>query len=190
MRRQFEATHSTARLTGYLSEWAVLEDQCRNQRFNAQDGGLLSWNRFFSELGRWFGIDDIRGPVEDESKYEIHELAAGKDAPLGYGPPLHLRLAHPLIKWAQEPSTTNAWQEMMRDSGKQLKKNLFDGSSQDVFMGDYALLPMGTLSMNKARRYGFCGFVDTLESIFEMFRELETLGFLPPMVVDAARPLV
>jgi hypothetical protein len=188
--RQFEATHSTARLTGYLSEWAVLENQCRNQRFNAQDGGLLSWDRFFNELGRWYGIDEVRGPCEDEFKYEVHNLPGGKDAPLGYGPPLNLRLSRPLVKWAEEPSTAKAWEDMMKKSGGQLKKNMFDGKSQDVFMGDYSFLPFGTLSMNKARRFGFCGFVDTLESIFEMFQEMEKLGILPPMVVGAARPLV
>ncbi|KAH7110540.1 hypothetical protein B0J11DRAFT_498981 [Dendryphion nanum] len=186
----YDYTYSTARLTGYLSEWAVLEDQCRNERFNAQDGGLLSWDRFFHELGRWYGIDDVRGPEEDESKYDVKRMAGGKDAPLGYGPPLTLRLSHPLVKWAEDPSTSKAWEEMMKQSKGALKKNLFEGDFQDVFMGDFAFLPFGTLSMNKVRRFGFCGFVDTLESIFEMFQEMGTLGVLPPMQVDAARPLV
>ena len=186
----YDYTHSTARLTGYLSEWAVLEDQCRDQRFNAQDGGLLSWDRFFHELGRWYGIDDIRGPEEDECKYEVKRFAGGKDAPLGYGPPLTLRLSHPLVKWAEDPATSKAWEEMMKQSKGQLKKNLFEGDFQDVFMGDFAFLPFGTLSMNKVRRFGFSGFVDTLESIFEMFQEMGKLGILPPMQVDAARPLV
>lgn len=78
----------------------------------------------------------------------------------------------------------------MKASSGQLKKNVFDGKAQDVFMGDFAFLPFGTLAMNKTRRFGFCGFVDTLESIFEMFQEMEKLGILPPMVVNAARPLI
>jgi len=78
----------------------------------------------------------------------------------------------------------------MKQSKGQLKKNLFEGDFQDVFMGDFAFLPFGTLSMNKVRRFGFSGFVDTLESIFEMFQEMGKLGILPPMQVDAARPLV
>jgi len=141
-------------------------------------------------LGRWYGIDDVRGPDGDDSKYEIQELAGDKDAPLGYGPPLSMRLSRPLVKWAKEPATAKAWENMMKESNGQLKKNMFDDKSQDMFMGDYAFLPFGTLAMNKARRFGFCGFVDTLESIFEMFQEMEKLGSLPPMVVDAARPLI
>jgi hypothetical protein len=51
----FSIAHSSARLTGYLSEWAVLEDGCEVQVFNAQDGGLLRFGRFFGELARWLG---------------------------------------------------------------------------------------------------------------------------------------
>jgi hypothetical protein len=51
----FSIAHSSARLTGYLSEWAVLEGGCEVQVFNAQDGGLLRFGRFFGELARWLG---------------------------------------------------------------------------------------------------------------------------------------
>jgi len=33
--------HSSAKLTGYLSEWAVLEEHCKNQKFNAGDSSPL-----------------------------------------------------------------------------------------------------------------------------------------------------
>jgi hypothetical protein len=109
---------------------------------------------------------------------------------MGWGPPKQLRLAYPLVDWAKDPSTQGAWEEMMKQSNGQLTKNMFDGKTQDVFAGDFAFIPFGTLSMSKVRLFGFNGFVDTLESIFEMFQELETLGMLPPMKVDSARPLV
>jgi len=61
------------RLTGYLSEWAVLEEKCRNQKFNASDGSPIPMNRFWPELGRWYGLSekDIKGPELDESKYTV-----------------------------------------------------------------------------------------------------------------------
>ena len=61
------------RLTGYLSEWAVLEEKCRNQKFNASDGSPIPMNRFWPELGRWYGMSkkDIKGPELDESKYTV-----------------------------------------------------------------------------------------------------------------------
>lgn len=61
--------------------------------------------------------------------------------------------------------------------------------SPETMAGDFAYLNFGTLAMNKARRYGFSGFVDSFESIFESFNEMETLGLLPPMQVKAARSL-
>ncbi|KAJ4983195.1 nad dependent epimerase dehydratase family protein [Stagonosporopsis vannaccii] len=187
---QFEAAHSTARLTGYLSEWAVLEEKCANQSFNAQDGGLMSWDRFFHELARWYGVAEVQGPELDESKLQTTMLAGGKDAPLGYGPPTRLRHSFTLAQWASDHSVKEAWEEIMANSSGKVTENPWDGNLKEFFMGDFAYLPFGTPSMNKARRYGFCGFVDTLESVFEMFQEMEKLGTLPPMVVNAAQPQV
>lgn len=187
---QFEASHSTARMTGYLSEWAILEEKCANQAFNAMDGGVLSWNRFFHELARWYGVSEVKGPELDESKLQTKTLAGGKDSPLGYGPPMRLRNSFVLAQWAADPSRKEAWKEIMAETGGQLTENPWDGDLKDFFMGDFAYLPFGTVSMNKARRYGFSGFVDTLESVFEMFQEMEKLGTLPPMKVNAAQPQV
>jgi nucleoside-diphosphate-sugar epimerase len=183
---QFEAGHSTARLTGYLSEWAVLEEKCKNQYFNAMDGGTLSWDRFFNELRRWFGVERVQGPEEDASKLFSIKLAGGKEAPLGYGPPVALNVSSTLMQWSADPAVHRAWREMMQQSNGQLTKDMFDDKLQDVFLGDFALMPIGVLSLNKVRRFGFCGFVDTLESVFEMYTEMETLGLPPPMKVDSA----
>lgn len=187
---QSEGSHSTARLTGYLSEWAVLESHCANQSFNAQDGGLLSWDRFFHELARWFGVSSVEGPELDEAKLQTITLAGGKEAPLGYGPPLQLRNSFTLVQWTADPSRKEAWEQLMANSDGHLTENPWNGDLKDFFMGDFAYVALGTVSMNKARRYGFCGFVDTLESVFEMFQEMERLGRLPPMKVDAAKPQV
>jgi hypothetical protein len=47
-----------------------------------------------------------------------------------------------------------------------------------------------TLSMNKARLLGWCGFVDVAESVFLTFQEMYKLKMLPPAVVEKARPYV
>ncbi|KAH3949948.1 hypothetical protein HBI56_022400 [Parastagonospora nodorum] len=188
---QFDSTNSTARLTGYLSEWAVLEEKCKNQKFNSQDGGLMSFDRFFEELARWFGVEVVNGPVDDEAKYTNMKLTGGKDAPIGYGPPLVHQQSFTLAQWAQEPGVKEAWEQIMKESNGQLKTNVFEGNARDLFMmGDFTYLPFGTLSMNKVRRFGFSGFVDTVESVFETYQEMAELGMLPKMKVDAARPLV
>lgn len=81
---QKECHHATAMLTGYLSEWVVLEDKCKNESFNSQDTSPLSWDRFYEELARWFGVEKgVVGPDEDESKYMTISGRSGKDTPMG-----------------------------------------------------------------------------------------------------------
>lgn len=183
-----EYSHSTARLTGYLSEWAVLEDTAKCQRFNAQDGGHISWDRFWNELGRWFGADVV-GPDDDESKYQSKYFAGGKDCPLGYGPPIEVKMAHPLCKWAEETAVGKDWEEMMKQSNGQLTMNVPEADKQTLVMADFSFAFLGTLSGNKVRRFGFNGFVDTMESIFETYQDMAKLGMLPPMKVDSCKPL-
>ncbi|KAH7141678.1 hypothetical protein EDB81DRAFT_898904 [Dactylonectria macrodidyma] len=187
---QFEACHSTALLTGYLSEWAVLEEKCANQAFNAQDGGGLSWDRFYSELARWFGVEKgVVGPDEDASKFNTIKFAGGKDAPLGYGPPLTHPMTFTLKEWFTDKENMEQWKKMMAESDGQLTHDLTKDSPSN-FIGDFAYLRFGTPAANKTRMFGWNGFVDSLESIFEMFQELAEMGMLPPMKVAQARPLI
>jgi hypothetical protein len=80
---QTEHTHSTAMLTGYLSEWAVLEDKCKNEAFNANDSGMFAWGGFWPELARWYGVKEIGRPELDEKKLEVIEMPY-QPPPLGY----------------------------------------------------------------------------------------------------------
>ena len=188
---QFDACHSTARMTGYLSEWAVLEDHCANERFNAHDGSPLSWDRFFNELARWYGVSEVKPPSDNKDDYQVMEMAGGKDCPLGYGPPLTVARSYALSDWMTEENNKAVWKKLMESSGGKLTENPFESDAGgDIGMGDYAYLAFGTPSLNKVRRFGFNGFVDTLESIFEMYREMSLYGMLPPMKVDAARPMI
>lgn len=82
---QFNCSHfGTARLTGYLSEWAVLEDTCENEAFNSQDTSPISWDRIFAEYVRWFGVKEgvLPPPDDDRGLMEV-TLNGGKDSPMG-----------------------------------------------------------------------------------------------------------
>lgn len=182
--------HSTARLTGYLSEWAILEEKCKNQRFNSTDSGPFSWDRFYHELTRWFGVEKgVNPPTEDDSKYQEITGRSGQETPMGYGPPTKIRASMTFTAWAQDPNNKEAWQQLMKQSGGRLTHNPFDDVEANFTFADYAFMPI-MLNANKARRLGWTGFVDTVESVFEMYREMEVLGMVPAMKVKEPQPLI
>ena len=188
---QFDESFSSARLTGYLCEWAVLEEKCKNEAFNAVDGCNMSWHVFFEELARWYGVKaGVQGPETDEFKFTKIEMAGGKDSPLGYGAPLALKLSRSLGEWAKDPSTAQAWREIMQDSRGQVKKDVFESGIEDIAMAEFAYTRIGQPSVAKMRRFGFNGFVDTIESVFETYQDLAKMGVIPAPVVDAAKPMV
>lgn len=66
-------THSSAYLTGYQSEHAVLDDRTKNQAFNAVDGTPFSWGRIWPLLATWWGVEAGRPELDDE-KYQTVTL--------------------------------------------------------------------------------------------------------------------
>lgn len=188
---QFEVHPATAILTSYLSEWAILEDKCKNERFNAQDTSPMSWDRFWHECARWFGVTaGVRGPEEDDGKYSTMQIPGGADSPMGYGPPSTHRASFSFQDWARKPENQKAWKEIMDKSGGTLTDNPFVDIEANFEMADAVLLPIATMNMSKARRMGWTGYVDSIEAIFLMYKENARLGLIPSPVVDAARPLI
>lgn len=181
--------HSSAMLTGYLSEWAVLTPACANNKLNASDTSPLPNNRLWPELARWYGAPGFHGPELDESKITTIEPPADKPTPLGYGPPAKTRFNWTLSQWAGKPENHAAWKELMAKHG--LNHDPFEDIEGHFVFGDAAAWGLAmALSMNKARRLGWTGFVDTRESLFKAYGELGRLGMLPPLIVDRAEPLV
>ncbi|OAP55594.1 hypothetical protein AYL99_10567 [Fonsecaea erecta] len=179
----------TARLTGYLSEWAILEDKCKNQAFNSQDTSPISWDRIFAEYVRWFGVEKgVLPPPDQESGLLELKLNGGKDSPMGYGPPIVELLSFTILSWAQDPENQKAWKRIQdRDH---LTFDPFEDIEGNFTFSDTVFMTFGPLSMNKARRLGWTGFVDTMESIFEMYQEMNQLGMLPKLEVGEALPLI
>ncbi|KAI1624982.1 hypothetical protein EDD37DRAFT_372491 [Exophiala viscosa] len=187
---QADEHHSTATLTGYLSEWAVLEDKCKNEAFNSQDTSPISWDRFYEELVRWFGVEKgVHPPEEDLSLFKEFKGKGGKATPMGYGPPIVLHSLFSLVEWAAKPENKEAWEALMKESGGQLTDNPFGDVEANFVFGDAAFVQICMLSMNKARRLGWTGFVDTIESLFEMYSEMGKLGMLPKLKVDKPKPM-
>lgn len=180
-----ETCWSSARLTGFICEWAVLNESCKNQAFNAQDGLLVAWNRLFPEITRWFGASaGFRGPELDESKFkETWSFQAGKDTPLGFGPPMGIKTSFTIFDWLQKPENKDTWRSIMEESQGKITYDPFDRESPEMLGTEMLFLRSGMLDSKKLCQFGFVGCVDTIESIHEMYHELGKVGVLPPLVV-------
>jgi nucleoside-diphosphate-sugar epimerase len=145
---QDAAHHSTAILTGYLSEWAVLEVKCKNEAFNSQDTSPISWDRLWEELRRWFRVQqEIVPPSGDESNMIAFATGGGKETPMGYGPPGVTKLAFTMLSWAQDPENAKAWKALM---GKyELSQDPFLDAAGNFTFADTAYVKFGPLGMNK-----------------------------------------
>ncbi|KAJ4245256.1 hypothetical protein NW762_014126 [Fusarium torreyae] len=183
---------STARLTGFQSEWAVLKDECKDQAFNCEDMNNLTHQRLLAELARWYGAKGVEPPPTDENQYQQVKGRGGDECPLGHGPPTEIRFTMKMADWARDVQTQQAWQRIMEHSNGKVTINPFEESVlKDNFEFLHICLTVtGTMSMNKARLLGWTGFVDTLEAAFESCQEMARMGLLPPVVVDAPRPMV
>ncbi|KAK5114527.1 hypothetical protein LTR62_002462 [Meristemomyces frigidus] len=134
--------HSTAYLTGYLSEWAVLEDKCQDQKFNSSDTCPIPNNRLWPELARWYGAKGYTGPELDESKLTVLD-PGNVPTPLGYGPPRKPRFAWTLSGWAQQEENQKAWKEI--SAKHKLTHNPFEDIEAHFQFGDFAAWGPGEL---------------------------------------------
>jgi len=188
---QGPAPMSTARLTGYLSEFTALHESCKDQAYNSVDSNAMTFERFMAELARWYGNEQgAVGPPEDISKFEIVQLDGGKGR--GYGVPVTTGSSFKMLEWAQRDCNRKAWREIMDASSGDITSDPFE---ETVVKDNFQLLDISfsitvTASMNKARLQGWTGFADTLEAAFESVKEMVGMGLLPPVSADAARPLV
>lgn len=172
---------SSSMLNGYMEEWAVLSPHTSNQRFNTSDGGNFTWGALWSELAGWYGLEYERPRMDDglyttvTTKYD--------PPPRGFGPPGRYRYRFKLAEWAKRPEVQRAWEELVEKHG--LKAEKLQDMDVDRIFGflDGSLLGAGLdLTMAKARKMGWCGFVDSVEAVREVVGEFEGMGMLPPTV--------
>ncbi|KAK0821062.1 hypothetical protein LTR75_001132 [Friedmanniomyces endolithicus] len=170
-----------AAVQAHKGEKAVLNDKCKNNKFNASDTCPIPNNRLWPELARRYGCKGYGGPELDESKLNVID-PGDVPTPLGFGPSRKLRYAWTLSGWAQDPSNAKAWKEIMEKH--KVTHNPFDDIEAHFTFGDFAAWgPAFALSMNKSRCFGWTGHVDTLESLHVAYSELSKVSIKDEAVV-------
>ena len=82
-----------------------------------------------------------------------------------------------LVKWSREKKVNEAWERVMK------KENL-DGKAWEKATWGFLGFVLGrnydcVISMSKARKFGWMGYVDTWDSFTDTFVELERQNIVP-----------
>ena len=188
---------SSSALHAQFNLWAAFEktDQVKNQAFNIHNGEAESWQNLWPKLAKKFGVkipetmftkDEQAGTMDKDtgSVMELHptppitELASSmglKDTK--YTAQSRVEAKIDLVKWSQRSDVKEAWDRLAKREG--LEHDAFEKATW-AFLG----FVLGrnfdiVISMNKARKAGFMGWVDTWECLDGCLDELVKEKVLP-----------
>lgn len=176
---------TSSKLHAKFCTWAALEPRAANQAFNVANGDVESWQKLWPQLARHFGLrvpsDQFNHSVDTmdlDPKPPIAEVASELGL-VGQSITSQSKVEKQvdLIKWSQQSDVKQAWDRVADRDG--LRKDVFEqatwGFLNFVLGRNYNLV----LSLSKARQAGFQGYIDTWESLEEVFGELEAANILP-----------
>ncbi|KAK9419630.1 hypothetical protein SUNI508_07116 [Seiridium unicorne] len=173
---QMYSSQSSAMMNAYMEEWAVLTPAAKNERFNVCDDSTFTWEGFWPRLAGWYGLQ-WKGPDTEATLVETQ----ARHNPRGYGPRGASRVKFTFTDWAKREDVQQAWK---RIAGQH---DLSQRELQDIdrvfgFL-DGSVSSAGPLmySMDKSKKLGWHGFVDTSESFLSVFEDLAKIKMIPPV---------
>lgn len=169
---------SSSMLNAYLEEWAVLAPKAGNQRFNAVDDSLFTWEAAWPLVAGWYGLE-WKGPVEDPAAYKERQLPHN---PRGYGDKGTVQVRAPMAEWAKRDDVKAAWKEISQQYGLRGNGELQDVDRVFSFLDGSLNRPAPILlTTDKARKLGWHGYVDSVESFLEVFDDFAKIKMIPPV---------
>ncbi|KAF2812564.1 NAD dependent epimerase/dehydratase family protein-like protein [Mytilinidion resinicola] len=151
---------SSAMLNAYMAEWAVFvrDEDAAGEKFNCCDGSAFTWGGLWEALAGWYGME-VLGPGDGE-EWERRKMG--------------------LTAWAKTERVRRAWGEVAERWGL-VHGELWDVERLFAFT-EGALGGVETdYSMDKSRKLGWFGTVDTTESIRKVLDEFAELKMIPPV---------
>ncbi len=155
---------SASRLIADLSVYTATNPRCANEAFNATNGDHFVWRYMWPRLATYFGAN---APLE-----QTFTTQASYSAPVG-----SVVQETSFVEWGKDKK--KVWDEICGLGGTPQAKSTFDFATwayQDwVFRRTWT----STLSMNKSRKFGWTGWVDSYECFVEAFVRFEQMGMIP-----------
>ncbi|KAL9103957.1 MAG: hypothetical protein Q9163_001063 [Psora crenata] len=177
-----------SRLHAQFDLWAALEPKCSNQAFNVVNGDNESWQNMWPKLAKRFNChippdqfhfrvsEDAGSMMELAEKPPIAETAAERglenNVPRG-----KVEQKIDLIKWSKRLDVRGAWEKLCERDG--LEKDSFEKATWGFLGFVLGRNYSAVISMSKARKFGWTGYIDTWDALSECFDELEQEKVLP-----------
>lgn len=152
---------SDAQLIAEFTIWASTNAKCANQAFNMVNGDHVTWRYLWPRLAESLGA---KASVNHEFKKPVPDEGVPQQD-------------FSLAEWSQDKRPV--WDKMCEAAGVPQAKATFDAGTwayQDwVFQRSWS----ATLSMSKARKFGWQGYKDSYDSITNAFAKFKELKQIP-----------
>ncbi len=152
---------SDSEIIADMTIWASTTSRTSNQAFNVTNGDYFSWRYMWPRLTTYLGAN-----ATSEQVFTNPRLKEGE-----------LQLELSLAKWAADKR--EIWERICDSQDVPQAKATWDAGTwhyQDwVFQRTWC----ATLSINKARKFGWTGHLDSFESITRAFDKFADLGQIP-----------
>ncbi|RFU28096.1 hypothetical protein B7463_g8256, partial [Scytalidium lignicola] len=172
---------STSRLIAYHAEWAVLTKEAANQALNIVDNSPFAYGKFWPQLASWYGIR-WETPEKDEGKYMTVTMPRDPP-PRGFGPAGQVKFVWGFEQWAQGEEVKSAWERIQEREGLNKEFNPFRPDKIREVFGTLDADVLGpwtrTMSMDKSRKLGWHGHVQTDEAIKGVIDKMVELKMVP-----------
>ena len=168
---------SSSKMNAYFEEWCALTPACANQAFNITNGDVIVWARLFPDLCANFGLER---PSEEQFEGTPPRPLVGTFPtvrPLDGKERGKIELRNSLQQWAKEERTIRAWERL--SSRERLDNDAFEKASWGYVDRNMAIDYSKLESMDKVRRFGFLGYVDSTEDFLEVLDEARKMTILP-----------
>ncbi|OOQ89744.1 nucleoside-diphosphate-sugar epimerase GsfE [Penicillium brasilianum] len=152
---------SDAKLIADLSIFASTHENCANQAFNVANGDVISWKNLWPRLADWFGCK-----VPSDQKFEKTSFEHGET---------YQEIS--LQQWAKDKR--GVWEKLCDQLGSPESKSTFDAGTWAFQDWVYQRTWSSPLSINKARKFGWTGHLDSFDSFTEAFTKFKELKQIP-----------
>jgi nucleoside-diphosphate-sugar epimerase len=155
---------SDSRLIADLTIWASTTPKAGNQAFNINNGDYFSWRYMWPRIAAYAGANATSEQVFNKPRPSEGEA----------------QLDISLAEWARDKR--EVWERICDKYGCPEAKETWDAgtwSYQDwVFQRTWS----ATLSINKARRFGWAGHIDSYQSLTDAFDKFVELKQIPSLI--------